>query len=158
MSAYLFVYGTLRTDVGHPMHRVLIASAGLAGQATYRGRLYDLGRYPAAVPDNTGRWHILGELYRMREPEPLLHALDEYEGCAPGDPEPRQYRRELQPVLTQSGESVAAWMYLYNRPLRAARQFFSGDYLRRNGQSRENSGSRNTVPASPEPAKQGCCT
>lgn len=157
MSAYLFVYGTLRTDVGHPMHRVLIASADLAGEATFRGRLYDLGRYPAAVPDDTGRWHVLGELYRMGNPEPLLHALDEYEGCAPEDPQPRQYRRELQPVLMQGGASVEAWIYLYNRPLGAARQIVSGDYLSRGGGPGEISASGNAAPPSPQPAKQGCC-
>ena len=131
MSAYLFVYGTLRKDVGHAMHKVLTGGAEPDGEGAYRGRLFDLGRYPAVVPDESGRWRVTGEIYRMHTPETLLSALDEYEGCAPHDPEPHQYRRALQPVQRENGRMVEAWIYLYNRPLNGVRQIESGDFLRR---------------------------
>lgn len=129
MSTYLFVYGTLRRNVGHPMHKILSAGAEPAGEGAFRGRLFDLGRYPGAVPDNTGRWRVRGEIYRLRSPETVLNALDEYEGCAPRNPQPHQYRRELQPVEGTDGEAMEAWIYLYNAPLNGAPQIESGDFL-----------------------------
>ena len=151
MSTYLFVYGTLRQGAGHPMHRLLSAGAEPAaeamGRATYAGRLFDLGRYPGAVPDPTGNWQVTGELYRLRQPESVLEALDQYEGCAPHSPQPHEYRRAMQTVRLanlpkgeathQQDEAVQAWVYIYNAPLdflldtlrSGARQIESGDYL-----------------------------
>ena len=128
MESFLFVYGSLKKSVGHPMHGVLSRYALAEGAARFRGRLYDLGRYPAAVPDDSGREHVVGELYRLLDPQVVLARLDAYEGCAPGDPQPHEYRREVRPVETEAGERPA-WIYLYNRPLAAARPIASGDYL-----------------------------
>ena len=129
MSAYLFVYGTLRKGAGHPMHRILSAGAEAAGEATFQGRLFDLGPYPGVVPDPAGRWRVAGEIYRMNRPEPLLSALDEYEGCAPQDPQPHQYRRTVQPIRWGNGEQGEAWIYIYIASLKVARRIESGDYL-----------------------------
>lgn len=139
MSAYLFVYGTLRKGAGHPMHRILSAGAEAAGAATFQGRLFDLGRYPGVVPDPAGRWRVAGEIYRMNTPEPLLSALDEYEGCAPHHPQPHEYRRAVQPIQWANGEQGEAWIYLYKGPLKVARQIESGDYLLRKSSPPESS-------------------
>ena len=144
MSEYLFVYGTLRGGVGHPMHKLLSAGADAAGSATYAGRLFDLGRYPGAVPGphSAGAdygWRVIGEVYRLRDPATVLEALDEYEGCAPSSPQPHEYQRVLQPVRLAGNpedkggspehRAVQAWVYLYIAPLSGARQIESGDYL-----------------------------
>lgn len=129
MSAYLFVYGTLRKGAGHPMHRILSAGAEAVGEATFQGRLFDLGRYPGVVPGPAGRWRVAGEIYRMTRPEPLLSALDEYEGSAPQNPQPHEFRRAVQPIRWGNGEQGEAWIYLYIAPLNGARQIESGDYL-----------------------------
>ena len=133
MDQFLFVYGTLRAGAAHPMHRLLQAQALDLGEARFSGRLMDLGHYPAAVPDHTGQWQVVGELYQMLEPAPLLEALDRYEGCADNDPEPREYRREQVRVDTKDGISRLAWVYLYNLPLKSPRWIPSGDYLNRQG-------------------------
>lgn len=130
MSAYLFVYGTLRREARHPMHRLLARHAEYRGEARYAGRLYDLGRYPGVVPA-PGAPAVRGELYRMRRPQALLPALDRYEGCTDTSEAPAEYRRERQPVLCTDGRWVEAWVYLYNRPTDALRPIASGDYLRR---------------------------
>ncbi len=131
MAEYLFVYGTLRQGAGHPMHRLLLSHAGLVGRARYRGRLFDLGSYPAALPDDSGQWKIAGELYRIHAPGPLLAQLDRYEGCAPESPKPHDYHRERQEVTLEDGSSVKAWIYLFTQPLPAegASIIPSGDYL-----------------------------
>ena len=130
---YLFVYGTLRARVSHPMHRVLRSHGQLDGLARFRGRLLDLGDYPAAVSDSSGTWEVVGELYRLQQSEPLLTQLDVYEGCAPESPHPQEYRREHRMTMRANGGSVLAWIYIYNLPLVSPKWITSGDYLNRHG-------------------------
>jgi gamma-glutamylcyclotransferase (GGCT)/AIG2-like uncharacterized protein YtfP len=47
---HLFVYGTLRSEARHPMHRVLKRYGEFVGVGRVRGKLYDLGKFPGAVP------------------------------------------------------------------------------------------------------------
>jgi len=133
MDQFLFVYGTLRSDVAHPMHLVVVEYAEPVGGAIYQGRLFDLGTYPAVTPDKSGDWHVIGELYRLLQPELLLDQLDRYEGCSKDDLAPCEYRREIQQVSKQDGTICNAWMYLYNLPLESPRWIPSGDYLNRQG-------------------------
>lgn len=131
MVEHLFVYGTLRRDLGHAMHRVLAQHSRYAGTARYAGRMYDVGAYPAVVPDPESAPAVQGELYRLQRPAVLLPLLDRYEGCTEGDDPAAEYRREVQPVVRHDGTTVQAWVYLYNQPVRTLRPIGSGDYLAR---------------------------
>jgi gamma-glutamylcyclotransferase (GGCT)/AIG2-like uncharacterized protein YtfP len=131
MEEYLFVYGTLRRACGHPLHRVLADHAREAGLARFAGRLYDLGAYPGAVPEPAAAPGVLGELYRLPEPEAVLPVLDRYEGCTDPPDAASEYRRERQRVVREDGTTVNAWIYLYNRPTASLRPIAGGDYLRR---------------------------
>ena len=42
---YLFVYGTLRKDIFNSARVLDAQHLAFVGEATFRGRLYDLGRY-----------------------------------------------------------------------------------------------------------------
>ena len=101
---WLFVYGTLgpRDDED--------ARSGRWTPDAVRGRLYDLGLYPALVDcaDPTADW---SEGYvRVVEPRELTERLDPYEGVDEG-----LYRRiEVQ---TRGGSRV--WVYEYAQPLPA---------------------------------------
>jgi len=129
-ETYLFVYGTLRRGCGHPMHRALAQGGEYSGLGRYAGRLFDLGPYPAVVPQPGSTPTVVGELYRLPRPEAVLPVLDRYEGCTDqGDPG-AEYRRERQPVIREDGTAVTAWIYLYNRPTDNARLIAGGDYLR----------------------------
>ena len=131
MAEYLFVYGSLLSRAAHPTHRVLRGHASLLGEASTPGRLFDLGSYPGAVPDPSGRERITGELYLIKPDSPLLQLLDEYEGCRPEDPLPHPYRRVQVRVETAQGRILAAWLYLFNHPVAAGRLIESGNYLDR---------------------------
>jgi gamma-glutamylcyclotransferase (GGCT)/AIG2-like uncharacterized protein YtfP len=111
--AYLFVYGTLRSDSGHPMHRVLTADASLVGPATVGGDLHKVGDNLALVP-NAGSAAVKGELYEIRRDalERLLHTLDEYEGI--GDPSHDEYRRTVVTATLDDGRDVRTWAYVLN--------------------------------------------
>jgi gamma-glutamylcyclotransferase (GGCT)/AIG2-like uncharacterized protein YtfP len=118
---YLFVYGTLNQE---PMRRYLDEFAELVGPATAVGKLYDFGSYPGLVLGGAGdRTH--GVLYRIRDIDPLLEALDAYEECTAPDP---KYQRVATTVEAESGEMFSAWVYVYAREVGNATRLESGSW------------------------------
>ena len=114
---YLFVYGTLRTIEGHPMHNYLRAFCDNLGDATIGGIKVDLGGYPGLLPSGDPAARVEGELYRIHNgaSDKLFEALDRYEGCSEDDLEPHEYFRHRQDVtLKDDFEIYEAWVYLYN--------------------------------------------
>lgn len=125
--AYIFVYGTLRSDAGHKAHGYIDRYFSLVGKGSVKGKLYDAVEYPAGVPSNDVS-RISGELYIIKdigELDRAMHVLDEYEGSYDG---PSLFRRELIDVLIND-ENVKAWIYWYNRPVTGMRWIASGDFL-----------------------------
>lgn len=107
----LFVYGTLKR--GQPLHE-LLEGASFLGEGWVEGfALYDLGAWPAAYPEKTGR--IWGEVYEV--PEGLLPLLDQVED---------EYRRETIIVELPEGRRVLAQMYVYRGSLSGKRRLLSG--------------------------------
>ena len=125
---WLFVYGTLMRDVGHPMHDLLAAESRFSERGWVRGALYDLGEYPGLVRSDRGR--VWGEIYRLLHPRPLLARLDRYEACDPQPPHPHEYRRRLCVAVGESGRRYRVWCYLYNLDVSDDMAIRSGDYLR----------------------------
>ncbi len=138
---HIFVYGTLRgaeaAAVAHlapgDPRRMLARCARPIGEALFRGRLYDLGPYPAVVDSDHPSDRVRGEVHELvdRDRDRALRQLDSYEGCGPGCPEPTEYVRAVRPVrLTATGSICRAWVYLYNRSPAGLRRIDSGDYAR----------------------------
>jgi len=102
MPSFLFAYGTLA-----PADPETALASGWNADAV-RGRLFDLGPFPALVDldDAEAPW-IDGFVYSPVSEE-LIRRLDLYEGVDEG-----LYSRVA--VTTQSGRS--AWVYIYARPL-----------------------------------------
>lgn len=126
-----FAYGTLRRD-SRRLPRELLGGAVRVGVATYRGRLYELGWYPGAVPSSDPHDRVRGDVYRLPDEEApgILGALDRYEACAPGDSAPHEFRR-VRAVVDIAGQGPrACWIYLYAGPLVGLRRIASGDFLR----------------------------
>ena len=119
---HLFVYGTLRR--GAPMHGLLERDVEWVCAARIRGRLYDLGPFPA-LTDGRRNEYVQGELYRIatRDPGRLLDALDRYEG--------RAFSRVVRKIEPELGEALEAYVYLFAGSLRGRRRIASGDYLNR---------------------------
>lgn len=135
-SNQLFVYGSLRSDAGHPAHAYMNDSFTLMGPAKVKGEVYDLGEYPAAVPTGKEAF-ITGELYILKQDrvfDEAIQPLDEYEGLFPVEGEVPLYRRELTTVYMNSG-STTAWVYWYNNSVSGKPLIASGDviqYIRQN--------------------------
>ena len=120
-EAYLFVYGTLRSQMNDPLHRLLEKQATLVGTGTFQGKLYDLGRYPGAVPSRGSTDRVIGEIYRFSDPQRAFEIFDEYEG--------HRFKRKRVTIVQESGESLPGWIYLYARSVRRRPRILSGDYL-----------------------------
>ena len=118
---YLFVYGTLRSQMNDPLHRLLEKDAILVGTGSFQGRLYDLGRYPGVVPSRGKTDRVLGEIYRFREFKRAFEILDEYEG--------HRFKRRRVTVFQEDGRSITSWIYLYARSVKRRPRIPSGDYI-----------------------------
>jgi len=127
MADLVFFYGTLMTPFNRTARLQIDDYLVSKGRGTIAAALFDLGIYPAAVPD--GDSQVSGEIYEMLRPADVLRALDELEGYRASDPETSLYTRMLTPVTTEDGAVVHAWAYFYNAPLGRAERIPSGDYL-----------------------------
>ena len=127
MGQLVFFYGTLMAGFERRQRAGIDAKLTFRGRGTIRAALFDLGLYPAAVPDPTGE--VRGEVYEITDPEPVLAALDDIEGYRPGRPDQSLYTRELTEVTLADGTRAVASVYLYNAPLGQAPRIASGDYL-----------------------------
>lgn len=83
---FLFVYGTLRRDTNGQMYHLLARNADFVGEATFQGKLYKVDYYPGIVPSEDADDLVLGEVYRLRNPNYVLSHLDQYEECGHARP------------------------------------------------------------------------
>ena len=125
MPDLVFVYGTLMDGFDGRRRAGVEGQLSWVGRGSIRARLFDLGEYPAAVVDRSRT--VAGELYAMSDPEPVLAALDRFEGAEPGAPDRSLYTRHETEVTCDDGTVRRAWVYLYARPI-AGSPVASGDY------------------------------
>jgi gamma-glutamylcyclotransferase (GGCT)/AIG2-like uncharacterized protein YtfP len=121
MLTDLFVYGTLRSGFGGPHAKRLAEQATCLGEAKVRGSLYRITYYPGAVSE--GRGWIHGEVWRMREPDKTLAALDDYEGY------PYEFDRATTIAQLKSGAELPVWIYWYALDVQGKPNIPGGDFL-----------------------------
>jgi gamma-glutamylcyclotransferase (GGCT)/AIG2-like uncharacterized protein YtfP len=108
MVRHIAFYGLLNPGHG-PFERLGLADAlEFVGPCRIRGRLYDLGDYPALV---RGEGMAEGRLYRIRDPR-VLKPLDGFEAVVRDVPKASEYLR--RPIRLDD-PAVTAWVYIYNR-------------------------------------------
>ena len=126
----LFVYGSLRSGFRNPVYEYLTKYFHLLGEAVVKGKLYDLGEYPAAVATEEEKF-ISGELYSINNPLEFSWAigqLDDYEGLNTEEGETALYKRE-EVIAYKDGEAHTAWIYWYNKDLSGKPEIESGDLV-----------------------------
>jgi glycerophosphoryl diester phosphodiesterase len=136
MGDPIFVYGTLRPASAPAGIRAVTRTLRSLGPARVRGRLYDLGSYPGAVPDPGATCWIEGELVGLGADSPPLAWFDEYEGIDPDDPERGLFRRERVLALDRAGREVACWIYAYARSVAGRRAIPAGIWSSRGSDPR----------------------
>lgn len=127
---YLFVYGSLRSGFQSPVYEYISRYFELVGGAKARGKMYDLGAYPAAKPTDE-ECFIVGELYRIKNEKEFdwaMGQLDDYEGVNVEYDEVQQYYREITQVY-YNNEIIPAWIYWYSGDVTGKPVVESGDML-----------------------------
>ena len=130
INSQVFVYGSLRSGFHHPAYQYISRYFTLISPARVKGKLYDMGEYPAAIPTE-GEHYIIGELYRIKNQDEFSWAmaqLDDYEGLNTENNEPALYRREESVVYT-GNHTTKAWIYWYNGAISHKPVIESGDVL-----------------------------
>ncbi len=111
----LFVYGSLRSGFKSAAYEYLSHYFTYSGQATVKGKFYDNGSYPVALPTDENNM-IVGELYTLNnaeEYEYVFEQLDDYEGVKVMPDQKGLYKREVVNVY-QSENVLPAFIYWYN--------------------------------------------
>jgi gamma-glutamylcyclotransferase (GGCT)/AIG2-like uncharacterized protein YtfP len=127
MTDRVFFYGTLMTGFDRRRRAGLDPLLAYVGRGRIQAALFDLGIYPAAVPDPDGV--VWGEVYRALDLDRVLAGLDDIEGYRADQPEASLYTRTEASVVYEDGRPDSAWVYFYNAPLGRAERIRSGDYL-----------------------------
>lgn len=128
---HLFVYGSLRSGFRSPVYEYISRFFKFIGEAKVKGKLFDMGSYPAGVPAAEGEHYIVGELYQAKNEHEFgwaIGQLDDYEGVAVEADEIQLYRREVTDVHI-NGETVKAWIYWYNGDIGGRPFIPSGDMM-----------------------------
>jgi len=130
---HLFVYGSLRSGFRSPAYEYISPFFNLVGEARVRGKMFDMGEFPAAVPDDDddNESFIVGELYKIKNASEFSWAigqLDDYEGVNVEADEEQLYYRGLAEVELNN-DTVKSWMYWYNGDVTGKPQIQSGDVL-----------------------------
>jgi len=126
----LFVYGSLRSGFRNPVYEYLTKYFYLMGEAVVKGKLYDIGDYPAAAATNEEIF-ISGELYCINNPLEFSWAigqLDDYEGLNVEEGEKAMYKRE-EVTSYIKGEPHTAWIYWFNGEISGKPEIESGDLV-----------------------------
>ena len=126
----LFVYGSLRSGFRSPAYEYISRYFDLVGEAKVKGKLFDLGDYPAAKPTDENKF-IIGELYKIRNENEFAWAigqLDDYEGVHVGFDETQLYQRAI--TEAHIGDDTSnAWIYWYHGDVDDKPVIESGDVL-----------------------------
>jgi gamma-glutamylcyclotransferase (GGCT)/AIG2-like uncharacterized protein YtfP len=131
----LFVYGSLRSGFRSPVYEYISRFFTFVGEARVRGKLYDLGEYPAALPVQEDSF-IIGELYIIKQEDEFSWAigqLDDYEGVNIEVGEEKLYYRELADVLLND-TVTRAWIYWFKGDVSGQPLITSGDLIQYMGE------------------------
>ena len=126
----LFVYGSLRSGFQHEAYQYMAKYFQLLGPAVVKGKLYDLGDYPAALPTTEEKF-IQGELYTINENDDFSYVIgqiDDYEGLYTEEGETPLYKREVVTAYI-NGQEATAWIYWYNGSVSGAPEIATGDVM-----------------------------
>lgn len=128
--AYLFVYGTLRHAVNHPMHQIIASYGSWVGEGVFQGKLYRISFYPGVVVSTNADDRVVGEVYHLHQSSEALEALDEYEGYDSKHENESDYLRRRASIAMNDGTALEAWIYLFNLPVERLDLIPSGDFLK----------------------------
>ena len=129
-SIHLFVYGTLLKDLDNEMSKFLASHSVYTGQGYFCGKLYKVSWFPDAVLSHDVLDKVYGTVFKIKNPEVVFNALDEYEGLGEHHPKPHLFKKELITVFLENNIKIKSLVYLYDRPTKHLKRIISGDFFK----------------------------
>ena len=128
MTAFLFVYGTLRNGFAHPMAGYLARQGRHLGTARVRGQLFNLGRYPGILESSSEGDVVKGDVYQLPDDGgETLEKLDRYEN---GESlHPGEFDRQITSVEMDSGAILQTWIYWFRGEVKEENRIQGGDWM-----------------------------
>lgn len=123
----LATYGTLRRAAG-PNPLDVADRLSFVAACQFAGVLYDLGRFPGAVP---GDGVVHGDLFRLRDPQ-VWAVLDRYEGYDSNREDTSLFVRRRVSLIEPADRT--AWVYWYNDDPTGCPRIPSGDWIAYGGE------------------------
>ena len=120
---FLFVYGTLMRTHNHAMSDFLQRHSTFWANGYFYGKLYDLGKYPGAILSLNNEDKVYGQIFQLNNANAVLPPLDRYEGVGED-----VYSREKINAITETGERLECWVYLYCKAVNHHIYIASGNY------------------------------
>lgn len=129
----IFVYGTLRKKNLKSVIPEIAPYVKLKSKGYVKGKLYDAGEYPAALPQINGNKKIYGEVLEINTQKLnyVLNTLDEYEEVNSNNPTSSLFVRKLTKVNSTNREKISAWIYWYNKNVENMKEMKDGIYRKR---------------------------
>ncbi|NPA81506.1 MAG: gamma-glutamylcyclotransferase [Epsilonproteobacteria bacterium] len=121
---YLFVYGTLKRDFNHPMHKILEKYALFAGEGFVYGKLYKISWYPGLKLSLHKKDKVYGEVYLLKNPKKVFEILDRYEECSKRF-SVKEYKR-VKIYISTPRIKLKGWIYKYIKKTSANLRINSG--------------------------------
>lgn len=125
-----FCYGTLMRGFGNH-ERIVRGKANYIRPATTMGTMFSVnGHFPALT--TKGNSDIDGELIFIdpRVYDQVLESMDRLEGYRKDDKKHSMYIRRPTLILdNESGETVTAWVYYWNKPIKGLKFVESGSWV-----------------------------
>ena len=112
MTKRIFFYGTLKSGHGRIEELTYAGKLLFIGRGRIKGKLYNVGHYPAAVREEGGYVH--GEVYEIVD-FAILPGLDAYEEYDSHSPAKSLFVRTMSKVRLTSGKDTLAFVYFYNQ-------------------------------------------
>ena len=119
---HFFFYGTLQAEHLSDVAKRLLPKFKRVGSGSVPGRIFVIKAphltYPALIADPDGKGRVFGTCYAVEQSFTAedMGLLDAFEDCYPDNPARSQYLRRPVEVTLAGGESVVAWVYIYNHP------------------------------------------
>lgn len=124
---HLFVYGTLLNHFKNDTLLSIEKFLKFKSNGYLKGKLYDLGEYPAVVEDADTLDNVKGEVYLINNPDKVFDILDEYEGVNDVEAE---YKRKKKLVTLSEGKNIKSWVYVYKKQIEPnLKKIVGGDYV-----------------------------
>lgn len=129
----IFVYGTLRKKNLKSLIPEIVPYVKVKSRGYVKGKLYDAGEYPAALPQISGNKKVYGEVLEinMQKLDYVLNTLDEYEEVNSNNLSSSLFVRKLTKVNAANGENIPAWIYWYNKNVENMKEIKDGIYRKR---------------------------